>query len=65
MEKWTWNLVFLLAISLLLVACSSTDDEVTTEEATIKVGTMGTYHPFSYENEAGELTGYDLEAFLV
>ena len=38
MKKWTWNLVFLLAISLLLVACSSTDDEVTTEEATIKVG---------------------------
>ena len=27
----------------------------------VKVGTMGTYNPFSYEDEDGTLTGYDLE----
>lgn len=28
---------------------------------TVKVGTMGTYSPFSYEDNDGKLTGYDLE----
>ncbi|MDD6037624.1 MAG: transporter substrate-binding domain-containing protein [bacterium] len=28
---------------------------------TISVGTMGTYSPYSYEDENGKLTGYDLE----
>lgn len=27
----------------------------------VKVGTMGTYSPYSYEDESGKLTGYDLE----
>lgn len=27
----------------------------------INVGTMGTYNPFSFEDESGKLTGYDLE----
>lgn len=27
----------------------------------IKVGTMGTYEPFTYVDEAGNLTGYDIE----
>lgn len=31
------------------------------EAVTILVGTMGTYNPFSYEDENGNLTGYDLE----
>lgn len=31
------------------------------EAETIVVGTMGTYSPFSYEDENGVLTGYDLE----
>jgi ABC-type amino acid transport substrate-binding protein len=39
---------------------SSTAQDTSTTE-TIKVGTMGTYNPFSYEDENGNLTGYDLE----
>ncbi len=27
----------------------------------IKVGTMGTYEPFSYQNKQGQLTGYDVD----
>jgi len=30
-------------------------------DTTIKVGTMGTYSPFSYTDADGKLTGYDLE----
>lgn len=67
MKKWL--LFLLLTITLVLAACSSSNDGATTDSGkttesgvtTIKVGTMGTYHPFSYENEKGELTGYDLE----
>lgn len=67
-----WSLYFLLAITLILAACSNNEKDNNSnasgkssnsaeEVTTIKVGTMGTYHPFSYENEDGELTGYDLE----
>lgn len=28
---------------------------------TVQVGTMGTYSPYSFEDETGKLTGYDLE----
>lgn len=31
------------------------------EVITVKVGTMGTYEPFTYVDEAGNLTGYDIE----
>ncbi|EUJ40661.1 transporter substrate-binding domain-containing protein [Brochothrix campestris] len=47
---------------LLLSACgTNTADSTAPKTDTIKVGTMGTYNPFSYEDEAGQLTGYDLE----
>lgn len=47
---------------LVLSACGSKSADSTTPTTdTIKVGTMGTYNPFSYEDEAGKLTGYDLE----
>ncbi|MFQ6328440.1 amino acid ABC transporter substrate-binding protein [Nocardia sp. CWNU-33] len=38
-----------------LSACSSDDPNV------IKVGTEGTYSPFSYQGSDGKLTGYDIE----
>jgi len=31
------------------------------EPQVIKVGTMGTYEPFTYVDDAGKLTGYDIE----
>lgn len=70
MKKFTWSFILLLALSVVLAACSSSDDKADDskkeeskgeEVTTIKVGTMGTYHPFSYEDEKGNLTGYDLE----
>ncbi|MCR4787378.1 MAG: transporter substrate-binding domain-containing protein [Lachnospiraceae bacterium] len=37
------------------------DAEPAAETITVQVGTMGTYSPFSFQDEAGNLTGYDIE----
>ncbi|WP_127957405.1 transporter substrate-binding domain-containing protein [Serratia microhaemolytica] len=48
--------------SLLIAALFlSTVNAALANAQTIKVGTMGTYEPFSYHNENGELVGYDIE----
>ena len=61
---------------LLLAACNKTPDNTDAnataetgsdlltrinEGGTINVGTEGTYPPFTYHNEQGDLTGYDVE----
>ncbi|HZH58948.1 MAG TPA: amino acid ABC transporter substrate-binding protein [Metabacillus sp.] len=53
----------------LLVACGAnqdntaenTDSQDTQEKEVLRVGTEGTYAPFTFHNEEGELTGYDVE----
>ncbi|MCL1949087.1 MAG: amino acid ABC transporter substrate-binding protein [Turicibacter sp.] len=48
--------------ALMIVACSSGGDN--TKEGgspTLRIATEGTYAPFSYHDESGELTGYDVE----
>lgn len=79
-------ILFILMISLLLVACSDNDsnedakgstdqeNEITNstsgensllekikEEGVINVGTEGTYAPFSFHDDSGDLTGYDID----
>lgn len=71
MKNGKWSLLLVLLLTLLtLAACSSSEEKDTKTSAnsdqeksvqTIKVGTMGTYNPFSFEDENGKLTGYDLE----
>lgn len=61
-----WSLLLVLVLSVVLAGCSSNDETTSDEKdsdgvTTIKVGTMGTYHPFSYKDDNGELTGYDIE----
>lgn len=51
------KLFALLLTALLTLSSSAFAENVTT----IQVGTMGTYSPFSYYDEAGNLTGYDIE----
>ncbi len=57
--------VLVLALALGLAACGASKEEAksdsTKEVDVINVGTMGTYNPFSYTDESGNLTGYDLE----
>jgi ABC-type amino acid transport substrate-binding protein len=40
---------------------TSASDQVSEEVQVVKVGTMGTYEPFTYVDESGNLTGYDIE----
>lgn len=53
----------------LLVACGANQDNASekkesqnaAEKEVLKVGTEGTYAPFTFHNDEGELTGYDVE----
>ncbi|MFK9090798.1 amino acid ABC transporter substrate-binding protein [Bacillus salipaludis] len=63
--------------SIALTACGSTQEQTTTKpekaaesknllekvkaDGTIKIGTEGTYAPFSYHDASGKLTGFDIE----
>jgi len=66
MRRLTARLVAVLAVLWLAAACSagapqSTLDEVR-ETGVLRVGTEGTYSPFSFHDPAtNELTGYDIE----
>ena len=51
------NTTLLVLAAVTLSALPVCAEEVTT----VQVGTMGTYSPFSYEDEDGNLTGYDIE----
>lgn len=58
--KRFYVLVATLAISFVninMITIAHANDLVDT----VKVGTMGTYNPFSYQDSNGRLTGYDLE----
>jgi L-cystine transport system substrate-binding protein len=60
------KLLCLVLMVVLLSACTGGGNEtatndVSTGETVVKVGTMGTYFPFSYTNDEGSLTGYDVE----
>lgn len=49
-----------LAVSVSAVAKESLIDRINAK-GTITVGTEGTYAPFTYHDESGKLTGYDVE----
>jgi L-cystine transport system substrate-binding protein len=61
------KLILLFIASLISLAISGialaqdADAELSLIPKVIKVGTMGTYEPFSYVDEKGVLTGFDLE----
>lgn len=57
--------LLILTLGMGLAACGASGGEASgdgvKEADVINVGTMGTYNPFSYTDEDGKLTGYDLE----
>ncbi|WP_188456984.1 amino acid ABC transporter substrate-binding protein [Virgibacillus oceani] len=75
MKKFTlW--VFMIGLIALLTACGSSDDSENSnagedgssglydevmEKGVLTVGTEGTYAPFTFHNDEGDLTGYDVE----
>ncbi|MFC0180123.1 transporter substrate-binding domain-containing protein [Thorsellia kenyensis] len=58
------SLLGILLLGSLVAACDSNESDKITNASTdapIKVGTMGTYNPFTFVTPDGKLTGYDLE----
>lgn len=72
-KKFAFLATSVLALSLTLTACGTSDnkagDTATSKNlldqvksaGTIKIGTEGTYAPFTYHDKDGKLTGFDIE----
>lgn len=66
MKKWK-KIGMLLALSLTVLgvtSCQTTNKDLleeVEERGKLLIGTEGTYAPFTYHNDAGELVGYDVE----
>jgi len=68
MKKNFFNVVILLLMGLFLVSCGGQKQDAAKEspqgengKLTVKVGTEGTFAPFSYMDDKDNLTGYDIE----
>jgi L-cystine transport system substrate-binding protein len=74
MKKWKFTAVLLLVLSMVLSACGQSNDkegssgdseqslyDKVKEEGKLLVGTEGTYPPFTFHDESGKLTGFDVE----
>jgi len=59
-KKITAFLLSILTVTFFLAGCQKKSAE-TTGQHVLRVGTEGTYAPFSYHNDQGELTGYDVD----
>jgi len=59
--KKIWTLAVAGLFALTTVACSSGAGNGNSGEPVLRVATEGTYAPFSYHDEKGDLTGYDVE----
>ena len=56
------NLIkFVAVLAVCLNLASANSLEQIKKDGVIRMGTMGTYAPFTYHNEAGDLVGYDVE----
>jgi cystine transport system substrate-binding protein len=74
-KKYSYlTLVLLLAFTLILSACGSTDDKASEnkessadllqqikDRGTLKVGLMGTYQPYNFLNDKKEMDGFDAD----
>lgn len=63
MRKRVVYLVSLLLLGLFLVSCGTKQESQKSNDGKlkVKVGTEGAYAPFTYKDEKGKLTGYDVE----
>ncbi|MBV6682828.1 amino acid ABC transporter substrate-binding protein [Rossellomorea sp. RS05] len=71
MKKWRISIVLIAVLSLVLTACSSGDSKSGSDEEAlynkvkedgkILIGTEGTYPPFTFHDDSGKLTGFDVE----
>ena len=72
-KKWL-SLGLLIAVAMVATACASTGEkgkiqgatpentlEVLQQEGVLHIGTEGTYAPFTFHDESGALTGFDVD----
>ena len=59
------KIIGILLVGIFLVSCGAKKEESKTangnEKIKVKVGTEGVYAPFTFTDESGKLTGYDVE----
>ncbi|GAB6100576.1 cystine ABC transporter substrate-binding protein [Halanaerocella petrolearia] len=60
MKKLGFILIITILVGGLIVGCTS-NQETTTDKKVLEVGLEGTYPPFNFETEDGQLKGYDVE----
>lgn len=65
MKKWLL-MIALFVMGVLLTGCGQNEKEndlfaQIKEKGELKIGTEGTYPPFTFHDETGELTGFDVE----
>ena len=68
MKRNFLSVIVLLLVGLFLISCGGKKEETTgengqggTEKIKVRVGTEGTFAPFSYTDDKDNLTGYDIE----
>lgn len=61
MKKKLLTLLTLLMTGAVFLTGCQTQSSSKTENLVLKIGTEGTYAPFSYRNEQNQLVGYDVE----
>jgi cystine transport system substrate-binding protein len=62
MKKSMIALISVLAVGILFLAgCQQKEDSNASSEKVLRVGTEGTYSPFSYRDDNDKLTGYDVD----
>lgn len=62
MKKSIIAVASLLVVGVLFLAgCQSKDDSEASSKNVLRVGTEGTYSPFSYRDDNDKLTGYDVD----
>lgn len=62
MKKSMIALISVLAVGIFFLAgCQQKEDNNASSEKVLRVGTEGTYSPFSYRDDNDKLTGYDVD----
>ena len=55
------SMVLVAAFAVSMIGCGSKDSGAATDEKVLRVGMEGTYAPYTYHDEDGNLTGFEVD----